>query len=101
MRRELREQINGLRNKKAGKVRETPKVDVWRFRDGRAIELYEYFDTTKLIQLRRSSPIGKLSKSPPDWGSTALFVPFIFALSWLVHRTRCHDGVGLSGRQER
>jgi hypothetical protein len=51
--------------------------------------------------MRRSSPIGKLSKSPPDWGSTALFVPSIFALSWLVHRTRCHDGVGLSGPQER
>jgi hypothetical protein len=51
--------------------------------------------------LRRSLPVGKLSKSPPDWGSTALFVPSIFALSWLVHRTRYHDGVGLSGRQER
>jgi hypothetical protein len=51
--------------------------------------------------LRQSLPVGKLSKSPPDWGSTALFVPSIFALSWLVHRTRYHDGVGLSGRQER
>ena len=38
------------RNKKTNKVCETPKVDVWRFRDGRAIEFYEYFDTAKLIQ---------------------------------------------------
>jgi ketosteroid isomerase-like protein len=58
MRRELRGKSTAWRNKKAGKVCETRKVDVWRFRDGRAIEFYEYFDTTKLIQLRRSSPIG-------------------------------------------
>ena len=24
---------------------ETPKVDVWRFKDGRAIEFFEYYDT--------------------------------------------------------
>jgi len=24
---------------------ETPKVDFWRFRDGKAVEFYEYFDT--------------------------------------------------------
>jgi ketosteroid isomerase-like protein len=38
------------RNKRTGKVCETPKVDVWRLRDGRAIEFYEYFDTAKMIQ---------------------------------------------------
>jgi hypothetical protein len=32
-------------NKKTGKVAETPKVDFWRFRDGKAVEFYEYFDT--------------------------------------------------------
>ena len=32
-------------NKKTGKIAETPKVDFWRFRDGKAIEFYEYFDT--------------------------------------------------------
>ena len=36
------------RNKATTKVFETPKVDVWRFRDGRAIEFYEYYDTAKL-----------------------------------------------------
>ena len=32
-------------NKKTGKKAETPKVDFWRFRDGMAVEFYEYFDT--------------------------------------------------------
>ena len=32
-------------NKKTGKKAETPKVDFWRFRDGKAVEFYEYFDT--------------------------------------------------------
>jgi ketosteroid isomerase-like protein len=32
-------------NKKTGKVAETPKIDFWRFKDGKAIEFYEYFDT--------------------------------------------------------
>lgn len=32
-------------NKKTGKVAETPKVDYWRFKDGKAVEFYEYFDT--------------------------------------------------------
>ena len=32
-------------NKSTGKKAETPKVDFWRFRDGKAIEFYEYFDT--------------------------------------------------------
>jgi ketosteroid isomerase-like protein len=32
-------------NKATGKTCETPKVDIWRFRDGKAIEFYELFDT--------------------------------------------------------
>lgn len=32
-------------NKQTGKIAETPKVDFWRFKDGKAIEFYEYFDT--------------------------------------------------------
>ncbi len=32
-------------NKKTGKIAETPKVDFWRFRNGKAVEFYEYFDT--------------------------------------------------------
>ena len=31
-------------NKKTGKPAETPKVDFWRFKDGKAVEFYEYFD---------------------------------------------------------
>ena len=37
------------RNKATGKVCETPKVDVWRFQDGRAIEYYEYYDTARMM----------------------------------------------------
>jgi len=33
------------RSKATGKEFETPKVDVWRFKDGRAIEFFEYYDT--------------------------------------------------------
>jgi ketosteroid isomerase-like protein len=32
-------------NKQTGKTAETPKVDFWRFRNGKAVEFYEYFDT--------------------------------------------------------
>ena len=33
------------RNKRTGKVCNSPKVDYWRFRDGKAVEFFEYFDT--------------------------------------------------------
>src|SRR4051812_16790222 len=36
-------------NKGTGKICDTPKVDVWRFQDGRAVEFYEYYDTAKLF----------------------------------------------------
>ena len=32
-------------SKKTGKIAETPKLDFWRFKDGKAVEFYEYFDT--------------------------------------------------------
>ncbi|MBR1153660.1 nuclear transport factor 2 family protein [Bradyrhizobium sp. JYMT SZCCT0428] len=32
-------------NKKTGKLAETPKMDFWRFKDGKAVEFYEYFDS--------------------------------------------------------
>jgi ketosteroid isomerase-like protein len=35
-------------NKKTGKAAETPKVDFWRFRSGKAVEFYEYFDTANV-----------------------------------------------------
>jgi len=36
------------RYKKTGKVVATPKADVWRIADGKAVEFYEYFDTAQL-----------------------------------------------------
>jgi ketosteroid isomerase-like protein len=36
-------------NKATGKVADTPKVDVWRLQNGRAVEFYEYYDTAKLF----------------------------------------------------
>lgn len=38
-------------NKKTGKVADTPKVDYWRFRDGKAVEFYEYFDTAHVAEV--------------------------------------------------
>jgi ketosteroid isomerase-like protein len=37
------------RNKRTGQEAETPKVDFWRFRDGKAVEFYEYYDTARVI----------------------------------------------------
>jgi len=38
------------RNKATNKTFETPKVDIWRFKYGRAIEFYEYYDTAGLAK---------------------------------------------------
>jgi hypothetical protein len=35
--------------KRTGKLAETPKLDFWRFKDGKAIEFYEYFDTACVV----------------------------------------------------
>ena len=35
--------------KKTGKVAVTPKIDFWRFKDGKAVEFYEYFDTAAVF----------------------------------------------------
>lgn len=37
------------RNRKTNRTIETPKVDVWRFRNGRAVEVYEYYDTAGVV----------------------------------------------------
>ena len=37
------------RNRQTGKTIELPKVDIWRFRDGRAVEFLEFYDTARLI----------------------------------------------------
>ena len=36
-------------NKRTGRTAETPKVDFWRFNDGKAVEFYEYFDTACVV----------------------------------------------------
>ncbi len=38
------------RNRNTGKVFATPKLDFWRFRHGKAIEFFEYFDTAGAAQ---------------------------------------------------
>ena len=35
-------------NKQTGKTIDTPKVDVWRFKDGKAVAFFEYYDTAAL-----------------------------------------------------
>ena len=37
-------------NRTTGKTVETPKVDIWHFRDGKAVYFMEYFDTHAAIQ---------------------------------------------------
>jgi uncharacterized protein len=36
------------RNKHTGKVVATPKADVWRLANGKAVEFYEYYDTAQV-----------------------------------------------------
>jgi len=35
----------GWRHRRTGRAFDTPKVDVWRFRDGKAISYFEFYDT--------------------------------------------------------
>jgi len=37
------------RHKRTGKSFDTPKADFWRFRDGKIVEFYEYYDTAKVL----------------------------------------------------
>jgi uncharacterized protein len=37
------------KNRKTGKTFETPKADFWRFRDGKIVELYEFYDTAQVM----------------------------------------------------
>jgi ketosteroid isomerase-like protein len=43
------------RNRATGKIVDTPKVDVWRFRNGRAISFMEMFDS---LAFMRAVPFG-------------------------------------------
>jgi ketosteroid isomerase-like protein len=37
------------KNRKTGKSFDTPKADFWRFRDGKIVEFYEYYDTAQIM----------------------------------------------------
>jgi uncharacterized protein len=37
------------RHKRTGKAVDTPKLDFWRFKDGKAVEFFEYFDTARAM----------------------------------------------------
>lgn len=43
------------RHRRTGKEVATPKLDFWRFRDGKAIEFYEYFDTARAFAATTSN----------------------------------------------
>jgi ketosteroid isomerase-like protein len=36
------------RNKLTGKIAATPKIDIWRMKDGKAVEFSEFYDTARL-----------------------------------------------------
>jgi ketosteroid isomerase-like protein len=37
------------KHRKTGKSFDTPKADFWRFRDGKIVEFYEYYDTAQIM----------------------------------------------------
>ena len=39
----------GWRNRKTGRVLDTPKADFWTFRDGKIVEFHELYDNAALI----------------------------------------------------
>jgi ketosteroid isomerase-like protein len=45
--------VTAWRHRGTGKTFATPKVDFWRFRNGKAIEFFEYFDTAGALQATR------------------------------------------------
>lgn len=45
-----------FRFRKTGKVAESPKADVFRFRDGLIVELFEFFDTAGAFAVTRADP---------------------------------------------
>jgi len=41
------------RNRQTGKTVDTPKVDVWRIRDGKAVDFVEFYDTARSLEAAR------------------------------------------------
>ena len=37
------------RNRRTGKVADTAKADLWRFKDGLAVEFFEFYDTARVL----------------------------------------------------
>ncbi len=46
----------GWRSKATGKSIDTPKVDVWRVRDGNIVAFFEYYDTAAVAQDAAEQP---------------------------------------------
>jgi len=42
-----------FKNKATGKTFATPKADLWRFEDGKAVEFFEYYDTAGILASTR------------------------------------------------
>jgi uncharacterized protein len=47
-----------FRNRLTGKAVETPKVDLWRFEDGKAVEFRELYDTAGALAAARTAGPG-------------------------------------------
>jgi ketosteroid isomerase-like protein len=45
------------RSKANGAVAETPKIDVWRFKDGKAVEFHEFYDTARVYEVAARQPV--------------------------------------------
>ena len=45
--------VVAFRHRKTGKVAESPKADVFRFRDGQVVEFFEFFDTAAALAATR------------------------------------------------
>ena len=52
------------KNKLTGKTATTPKIDVWRMRDGKAVEFSEFYDTARLYEA--SNPAAQSIFDLPD-----------------------------------
>ena len=44
------------RHRRSSKIFATPKIDFWRFRNGKAIEFFEYFDTAGALEAATLAP---------------------------------------------
>jgi uncharacterized protein len=42
-----------FRHRRTGKVVDTPKCDVWHFRQGKAVDFFEFYDTAQTLEATR------------------------------------------------